>query len=280
MIVLITGASGGLGPVVGRTLVERGLTVYGTARTVEGRELPDSFPFLPMEITNEASIQACIDDLLEREGRIDAVVNCANEMFIGATLEASAEEVRALYDVNVFGPLRVARQVLPAMLTRGRGTIVNMSSLGGILAVPYMGAYTSSKFALEALTEALYHEVKPRGIDVVIMQPVAMRMDRPATGSHLRVVEGAASDSFSHNMAAQMAADTEASKLTPEAVAEKIHEVITSKNKPLRVPMDRAKVLTVVKRLAPQSIVNRLLGSLMKSAESIGPGTFSTTGAK
>ena len=274
MIVLITGASGGLGPVLGKTLIGRGLTVYGTTRHPEGRENDSPIPLLKMEITNEASIRACIDEVVKREGRIDVVINCANEMFIGNTQEESVEEVRALYDVNVFGALRVARQVLPTMLDQGSGTIVNMSSLGGLLAVPYMGAYTSAKFALEAMTEALYHEVKPRGIDVVIMQPVAMRMDRPAVGSHLRIVAGATPDSFSHNVAAQMAADTEASKLTPEIVAAKIYEVITNKNKPLRVPMDRAKVITLIKRLVPQSVINRLIGGLMKSAESIGPGTF------
>ncbi len=274
MIVLISGASGGLGAVLGRTLRNQGLTVYGTTRTPEGKQEESSFPLLQMEITNEGSIQACIDTVLEREGRIDVVINCANEMFIGNTQEASLDEVRSLYDINVFGALRVARQVLPSMLEQGSGTIVNMSSLGGVLAVPYMGAYTSSKFALEALTEALYHEVKPHGVDVVIMQPVAMRIDRPAVGSHLRIVDGAAPDSFSHNVAAQMAADTEASKLTPEMVAEKIYKVITSKKKPLRVPMDRAKALNLIKRLVPQSIINRLIGGLMKSAASKGPGTF------
>jgi short-subunit dehydrogenase len=227
-----------------------------------------------MEITSEASIRTCVDEVIEREGRLDVVINCANEMFIGRTDEASIDEVRSLYDINVFGALRVARQVLPTLLEQGGGTIVNMSSLGGLLAVPYMGSYTSAKFALEALTEALYHEVKPHGIDVVIMQPVAMRIDRPAVGSHLRVVDGAGPDSFSHNVAAQMAADTAASTLTPEMVAEKIYEVITSKHKPLRVPMDRAKVVTLVKRLAPQSIINRLIGGLMKSAAAKGAGTF------
>jgi len=274
MIVLITGATGGLGPVLGRTLSDRGLTVYGTTRNPEGKEEGSPFPLLPMEITNEASIQACIEEVVKREGRIDVVINCANEMFIGKTEEESVDEVRSLYDTNVFGALRIARQVLPVMIEQGSGTIVNMSSLGGILAVPYMGAYTSSKFALEALTEALYHEVKPRGIDVVIMQPVAMRIDRPAVGSHLRIVDGAAPDSFSHNVAAQMAADTEESKLTPEMVSEKIYEVITSESKPLRVPMDRAKALTLVKRLAPQAVINRLLGGLMKSAAAKGPGSF------
>lgn len=274
MIALIAGASGGLGPVLGRTFVDRGLSVYGTMRNPERLEGDSPFPLLPMDVTDDASVRDCVDEVLRREGRIDVLVNCANEMFIGKTEEAEVDDVRALYDINVFGALRVAKQVLPTMVAQGSGTIVSMSSLGGLLAVPYMGAYTSSKFALEALTEALYHEVKPHGIDVVIMQPVAMHIDRPAVGSHLRIVDGATADSFSHNVAAQMAADTDASKLTPELVAEKIHQVVTSKNKPLRVPMDRAKAVTLVKRVAPQSAIDRLIGGLMKSAAAKGPGSF------
>jgi len=274
LIALITGASGGLGPVLGRTLCDRGLSVYGTSRNPERKQGGSPFPLLQMEITNDASVRACVDEVLAREGRIDVLIGCANKMIIGNTQETSVDEVRSLYDTNVFGALRVARQVLPTMLAQGSGTIVSMSSLGGVVAVPYMGAYTSSKFALEALSEALYHEVKPRGIDVVIMQPVAMKIDRPAVGSHLKIVDGAEPDSFSHNFAAQMAADTEASKLTPEMVAEKIYEVITSQNKPLRVPMDRAKALSIFKRVAPQAVIDRLIGSLMKGAAAKGPGTF------
>jgi hypothetical protein len=93
-----------------------------------------------------------------------------------------------------------------------------------------------------------------------------MHIDRPAVGAHLRIVDGAPADSFSHKFAAQMAADTKASKLTPELVSEKIYEVITSKRKPLRVPMDRAKGLSLIKRLLPQAGIDRLIGGLMKSA--------------
>jgi short-subunit dehydrogenase len=138
-----------------------------------------------------------------------------------------------------------------------------MSSLGGLLAVPYMGAYTSAKFALEAMSEALYHEVKADGIHVVIMQPVAMHMDRPATGAHLHVVAGAAPGSRSHAMLERMTRDTAASKLTPERVSEKIHAVLTAKKKPLRVPMDKAKGLSVLKRLAPQALIDRLIAGLL-----------------
>jgi short-subunit dehydrogenase len=266
-VVLITGASGGFGAVLGTTLTDRGMTVYGTMRDPDGRECDFPFPMVAMEVTEPDSVGACIEAVKDREGRIDVVVNCVNRMIIGSVEEQTVDEVRALYDINVFGVMRVCKQLIPLMREQGGGTIVNMSSLGGLLAVPYMSAYTSAKFALEAFSEALYHEVKPDGIQVVIMQPVAMKMDRPGTGAHLQLVAGVGADSRSHSMLDRMTKDTAASKLTPEAVAARVHEVITSDKKPLRVPMDRAKVLGVVKRLAPQFVIDRLIAGLLPAGE-------------
>lgn len=266
MVVLITGASGGLGSVLGRVLAARGMTVYGTMRRPDTAAGDLPFILLPMEVTDPSSVALCVDEVLRREGRIDVLINCVNRMIIGSVEEETVEEVQELYDTNVFGVIRVCKQVIPAMRAQGGGTIVNMSSLGGLLAVPLMSAYTSAKFALEAFSEALYHEVKPDGIAVVIMQPVAMAMDRPATGAHLELVENVAPDSPSHRMLARMSRDTAASKLTPEAVAEKIHGVLVSEKKPLRVPMDKARGVAVLKRLAPQSLIDRLVGGLLKGA--------------
>ncbi len=262
MVVLITGASGGLGQVLGRALVTKGFVVYGTQRKPVS-DLTSDFPMLTMEVGDPDSVAACIQHVVEREGRIDVVVNCVNQMFIGSVEEATVDEVRSLYETNVFGVLRICKAVLPVMRRQGEGTIVNMSSLGGLIAAPMMSAYTSAKFALEAMSEALYHEMRPHGIDVVIMQPVAMRMERPASGAHLRVVAGAGPDSRSHRMLDKMASDTAESGLTPEAVAEKIHQVIMRKKKPLRVPMDRARAITLVKRIAPQAVIDRLVDGLI-----------------
>lgn len=261
-VVLISGASGGFGRVLATTLAGEGMRVYGTARR-PSPEAPPAVTMLPMEATDDRSVEACVKEVLGREGRIDVLVNCVNQMIIGSTEEETTEEVRALYDTNVFGVLRLCKQVLPTMREQGGGTIVNMSSLGGILAVPYMGAYTSAKFALEALSEALYHEVKPLGIDVVIVQPVAMAMDRPATGAHLGTVAHVLDGSPSHRMVERMARDTAASRLTPEAVAKRVHEVITRRHKPLRVALDRAKPLSLLKRVAPQGLIDRLIGGLL-----------------
>jgi short-subunit dehydrogenase len=263
MVVLITGASGGFGRVLGETLVGKGMTVYGTMRRPEAAGGPFPFTMLPMEITDDASVEACVKEVVGREGRIDVLVNCVNRMFIGSVEEQTVDEVRSLYETNVFGVLRVCQQVLPVMRRQEHGTIVNMSSLGGLIAVPTMSAYTSAKAALEALSEALYHELRSEPIDVVIMQPVAMAMDRPALGDHLTTVANVEPDSRSHRMVERMAKDTAASGLTPQAVAEKVHEVITSAKKPLRVPMDRARPLGLVKRLAPQAVVDRLIDGVL-----------------
>jgi short-subunit dehydrogenase len=242
------------------------MAVYGTMRKPEGKENEYPFPMLAMEATDTASVDQAIQRVIDKEGRIDVVVNCINDMIIGSTEEETVEEVESLYNTNVFGVLRVCKAVLPQMRKQRGGTIINMSSLGGLLAVPYMGAYTSAKFALEALSEALYHEVKKDGINVVIMQPVAMYMDRPATGEHLHTVENVADDSFTHKMVKVMARDTAASKLTPEIVSEKISQVIHAKKKPLRVPMDKAKAISVLKRVAPQALINKLIGGLLEDA--------------
>jgi short-subunit dehydrogenase len=265
MVVLVTGASGGFGAVLGELLASEGLAVYGTCRNPGARERT-SFQMLALEATDEASIAACIAEVLEREGRIDVVVNCVNEMMIGTVEEQTADEVKALYDTNVFGVLRICQQVLPTMREQGSGLIVNMSSLGGLIAVPTMSAYTSSKFALEAMSEALHHELVGTGIDVVIMQPVAMAMDRPATGPHLRTVKNVKPGSLSLRMLDRMARDTEASKLTPEAVARRILALIQSSKRPLRVPMDRARPISILKRLAPQFVIDRLVAGLLSKA--------------
>jgi short-subunit dehydrogenase len=264
MVILIPGASGGFGRVLADHLLSQGHKIYGTMRDPARLEEELPFEMLAMEISDEASVQACVAEVCKREGRIDVLVNCVNRMVIGGFEEQTVEDVKALYETNVFGTLRLCQAVLPVMREQGAGTIVNMSSLGGLIAVPTMSAYTSAKFALEALSEALYHEVKDDGIDVVIMQPVAMAMDRPGTGAHLELVAGVTPGSRSHKMLARMEKDTAASGLTPQAVAEKVGDVIRLKKKPLRVPMDRAKALTWVRSLAPQAVIDRLIADLLK----------------
>lgn len=264
MIVLLTGASGGLGAVLGNVLVGKGMTVYGTMRNPSGGAQDYPFTVLPMEITNPASVRECVDEVVRREGRIDVVINCVNRMIIGSVEEETLDDVRTVFDTNVLGAVSVCKEVIHIMRRQGGGTIVNMSSAGGVVPVPYMSAYTSSKFALEAFSEALYHEMKPHNIDVVIMQPVAMAMDRGDTGTHLELVNGIKPGSVSNKVLARMSQDSAASPLSPETVAEKVYQVITSKKKPLRVPMSKTKAISAIRRLAPQFVIDKMIADFVK----------------
>ncbi|WOF73642.1 SDR family NAD(P)-dependent oxidoreductase [Parvibaculaceae bacterium PLY_AMNH_Bact1] len=264
--VLVCGASGGLGSVLARTLQDRGMVVRGTMRDPSKSTTPD-IDMLAMDVLNEQSVIDCLSAAKESMGSVDVVVNCVNEMVLGSVVETSRQELARVYDINVLGLASIARAAVPLMRTQGHGLIISMSSLGGLLAVPYLSAYTSSKFALEAFSEALYHEVKADNIDVAIMQPVAMHMDRAEVGDHLKVAKGAPATSVTQAIVRMMAKDTRESKLTPEKVSLAIHDVIKSKNRKLRYPLDRARVLGKVKRIAPQSLINKMIDGLVRDAQ-------------
>ena len=263
--VLVCGASGGLGRVLARTLMDKGMDVCGTMRD-PSKATSNDIHMLAMDVLDEHAVQACLAEARRAMGGVDVVVNCINEMVLGSVEETSMEDLDRVYAVNVQGLAAIARAAVPAMRAQGHGLIISMSSLGGLLAVPYLSAYTSSKFALEAFSEALYHEVKPDNIDVAIMQPVAMHMDRPDVGGHLKIASGAGPRSFTRSVARLMAKDTKASKLTPQEVSLAIHKVIISRNRKLRYPLDRAKVIGKVKRIAPQSLINKLIGGMLRDA--------------
>ena len=264
--VLVCGASGGLGTVLARTLQDKGMTVRGTMRDPSKSTTPD-IDMLAMDVLNEQSVIDCLATAKEAMGSVDVVVNCVNEMVLGSVEETSRQELARVYDINVLGLASVARAAVPIMRAQGHGLIISMSSLGGLLAVPYLSAYTSSKFALETFSEALHHEVKADNIDVAIMQPVAMHMDRADVGDHLKVAAGASPASTTQAIVRMMAKDTRASKLTPEKVSLAIYDVIKSKKRKLRYPLDRARVLGKVKRIAPQSLINKMIDGLVRDAQ-------------
>jgi NAD(P)-dependent dehydrogenase (short-subunit alcohol dehydrogenase family) len=167
---LITGASSGIGRACADLLAQNGFTVYGGSRT--GVELSGSgwIP-LPMDVRDDASVAGALTRILAEAGRLDAVVNGAGFGIGGAVEDTSVEEAADLFETNFFGTLRVCRAVLPHFRAQGRGTIVNISSIGGRIGLPFQGLYSATKFALEGLTEALRMEVRPLGIRVVLVEP-------------------------------------------------------------------------------------------------------------
>jgi len=178
-IVLITGASSGIGKACAQLLHRMGYRVYGTSRRApEPPELPvprsnqlSTFDLIPMDVTSDESVERGVKLILAREGRIDVVVNNAGFSLAGAVEDTQLEEARDQMETNFFGVIRVCRAVLPIMRKQGGGYLINISSIGGLIGIPFQGLYSASKFAVEGFSESLRAEVQPYGIRVVLIEP-------------------------------------------------------------------------------------------------------------
>jgi NAD(P)-dependent dehydrogenase (short-subunit alcohol dehydrogenase family) len=169
-IVLLTGASSGIGKVTAEHLTAHGYTVYGTSRNPH----PDTtrpFEMVRLDVTDADSVTACVEEVMGRAGRIDILVNNAGVELLGAIEETSIDEARQLFETNFYGVARMVQAVLPHMRERGNGTIINISSQAGLSSVPFQGYYAASKHAIEAYSEALSYEVEPFGVRVALVEP-------------------------------------------------------------------------------------------------------------
>ncbi|MGW3146661.1 oxidoreductase [Streptomyces sp. NPDC001177] len=177
---LITGASSGFGRAIADAALAAGDTVVGAARRTEALDEPAAahpgrLEPLRLDVTDIAAIGPAVRDLVSRHGRIDVLVNNAGRTHVGALEETTDAELRALFDLHVFGPAALVRAVLPHIRERRSGAIVQMSSLGGQMSFAGFSAYSGTKFALEGMSEALADEVREFGIKVLIVEPGVFR---------------------------------------------------------------------------------------------------------
>jgi short-subunit dehydrogenase len=178
-VILITGASAGMGKEFAKELLKDGHIVYGAARRVDKMEdiRQLGVKVLAMDVTDEAAMVKGIDTIVKAEGRIDVLVNNAGFGSYGAIEEVSIADAKYQLDVNVFGAARLSQLVIPYMREHHFGRIINISSIGGKLALPLGGWYHASKFALEALSDSLRNEVEQFGIDVVVIEPGGVKSE-------------------------------------------------------------------------------------------------------
>src|ERR1700724_82946 len=169
-VVLVTGASSGIGLACATHLAGRGYRGYGTSRR-SGAGPAGKVTMLAAGVFDGGSVEQAIATVLDHEGRLDIVVNNAGMGIAGPVENTSIEEAKRQLEVNFFGAFRVCRAALPAMRKQGSGYIVNIGSIGGLIAIPYQAMYSASKFALEGFSESLRMEVRPFGIRVVIIEP-------------------------------------------------------------------------------------------------------------
>lgn len=183
-VIVVTGASSGFGNLTVLELARRGHTVVATMRDVEGRNAKvrtdlikaamsegHGLEVLEMDVADEASVDAAIEKVVKRYGKIDVLINNAGLMPVGITEAYTVADVERLFSVNFFGAVRTDRAVLPHMRAAGSGLLVHVTSLMGRVVFPFFGTYSASKFALEALAEAYRYELKGFGVDSVIVEP-------------------------------------------------------------------------------------------------------------
>ncbi|MFZ5974592.1 MAG: SDR family oxidoreductase [Bacillota bacterium] len=176
-IVLVTGATSGIGRSVAQLLCENGFHVYGTARHVQNFSPMESghyggfIKLLTMDVRDQDSVDEVVRAVIKTEGRLDIVVNAAGMGIAGAVEDTTAEEAAQQMDTNFLGALRVMRSVLPQMRSQGGGLIVNISSVAGWVSVPFQSMYSASKYALEAMTQAVRVEAGPFGVRATLIEP-------------------------------------------------------------------------------------------------------------
>lgn len=170
-IALVTGASSGIGQATAALLARSGYKVYGTSRR-GGVASDRAFEMLPLDVTDDASVDAAVEHVMVREGRIDLLVNNAGFGVAPAGAEESSmAQARSIFDTNFFGLIRMTRAVVPHMRLQGEGRIINMGSVLGFLPMPYMALYSATKHAVAGYTESLDHELRTQGIRVSVVEP-------------------------------------------------------------------------------------------------------------
>lgn len=262
-VVLITGATSGFGRSAALYLAGKGYWVYGFGRSVESKpDAPDNPVMLKMDVKDDLSVSAAVDSVLKREGRVDVLLNVAGTGLSGAVEDVSVNEAMGIFEANVFGSMRVSQAVLPYMRKRGSGLIVFVSSIGGLIGLPFQGLYSSTKFAVEGLAESLSIEVRPFGVDVVIVEPGDFKTE--FTANRLKAVKACSEASAyykAYNRAMRKIEHDETTGYKPEIFADTIEKIIVSRRRKLRYvigsPLQRASVL--LKKLLPARLFEKVI---------------------
>ncbi|MEX1214509.1 SDR family oxidoreductase [Saccharospirillum sp.] len=265
-VVLITGASSGIGRACSVHLHHLGYRVYGTSRYAakaqDGGVSADSdgVPLLRMDLTDQASIASAIDQVWQLEGRLDVVVNNAGSGLAGAVEDTAITEARAQLDTNFFGMVRVCQAVIPLMREQGSGLIVNISSMAGVVGIPFQSFYSASKFAVEGFSQALRGEIRSSGIRVVVIRPGDFNTGFTANRKKLQPTAGSP-HSQAYTTALGIMERDEASGPVPELIARQLARLLASKSPPLYTTAGSIsqRFLIALRLLMPMSIFERLI---------------------
>jgi NAD(P)-dependent dehydrogenase (short-subunit alcohol dehydrogenase family) len=256
-VVLITGASSGIGEACAEYLGQKGYRVYGTSRRGSDNFPPGRFPALMrMDVEDDASVARGVAHILEKEGRLDVLVNNAGFGIAGAVEDTAVDEARSQLETNFFGVFRLCRQVLPYMRERRSGCIINISSIGGLIGIPFQALYSASKHAVEGLTEALRMEVKKYGVRVVMIEPGDFRTG--FTAHRRKTARSQESPVYLEDFhrALQVMEHDEMNGPAPVEIARLVEHIINTPSPGLRymIGPSSEKMAVMLKKLLPYSL--------------------------
>jgi len=252
---LVTGASSGIGEAIALKLASMGIKTYAAARRVEKMEhlKAHGIHVVMLDITDEASIQTCVERIDSESGGIDILVNNAGYGSYGSIEEVPLVEAKKQFEVNLFGLAALTQRIIPFMRKNRFGKIINITSIGGVVAYPYGGWYHSTKFALEGLSASLRQELKPFDIDVIVVRPGAIKSEWSGIAAHsLKSVSGQGVYAKAVDAMHAMLTGSDIEKLsgTPSDIAAVIEKAITAKHpKHAYIAPKHAKILVCLSRL-------------------------------
>ena len=262
-VVWITGASSGLGLHTAQALAKAGFQVIAGARSFGSGKTVDGCRCLPLDVTNPASMDAFVGDALALAGPPDALVNCAGMLVLGPCETYHSDELRRVMDTNFFGMAAMISRVLPLMRAKGRGRIVNFSSINGLLGIPFEGAYTASKHAIAGYSECLALEAKPFGIEIMVVEPGDHRGGSRAYRPHSGGVTPASPYFSAFETGTAVIVHDEDNGCDPDRLGEKIARALQKKRLPrhLRVARADQHLAVVLHDLLPARLFGRIIGS-------------------
>lgn len=250
-IILITGASSGFGQATAKLLASQGYIIYGTSR--KPHTDTDGTHYLQMDVCDRESVNRGVNHIIAREGHLDVLINNAGIGIGGAIEDATPEEIRLQMETNFMGTVNLCQCVLPHMRQQRHGLIINLSSIGGVMGLPYQGFYSASKFAVEGFTEALAAEVRGLGIRVTMIEPgdFATGFTNNRLNSHLTPHNPAYQASFARSL--DCIEREERNGLNPDIMARRIAHIIRRRHPRLRyvVANLEQRLSLLLKRLLP-----------------------------
>jgi NAD(P)-dependent dehydrogenase (short-subunit alcohol dehydrogenase family) len=261
-VAIVTGASGGIGEATALALHAAGYRVFGTSRRPPAKRSP-GIEYVVCDVTSDESVKAAIGEVLSKTGRIDLLVNNAGVGLIAGAEESSLEQAKSLFEVNLFGVIRLTKAVLPVMRRQGAGRIVNLSSVMGLIPAPFMALYAASKHAVEGYSESLDHEIRGSGIRVVLVEPGYTRTSFEGNvyqaDQQLDVYQSARTNAQGVMGDAMKVADT------PELVASAVVKASTDVNPQRRYAAGRtARQVSLLRRFVPASAFDKSLRKQMR----------------